>query len=62
MPCALYHNFTGIDIYLKLSLQPWMIALLLLKIIVHEKSLFWCQTFMIANVGKGGNKGLSSEE
>ena len=31
MPCALYHNFTGVDVYQKHSLGPWMIALILPK-------------------------------
>jgi hypothetical protein len=38
-----------------------MIALLLPKTDVHEKSSSWCHMFMIPDVGKGG-KGLSSEE
>jgi hypothetical protein len=38
MPCALYHDFTGVDVYQKHSLGPWMIALLLPKTDVREKS------------------------
>jgi hypothetical protein len=37
MPCALYHDFTGVDVYQKYSLGPWMIALLLPKTDVREK-------------------------
>jgi hypothetical protein len=34
MPCALYHNFTGVDVYQKHSLGPWMIAFLLQEVIL----------------------------
>jgi hypothetical protein len=61
MPCALYHDFTGMDVYQKHSLALWMIALLLPKTDVHEKSSSWRHMFMIPDVDKGG-KGLSSEE
>jgi hypothetical protein len=61
MPCALYHNFTGVYVYQKHSLGPWMIALLLPKTDVREKSSSWRHMFMIPDVGKGG-KNLSSEE
>ena len=61
MPCALYHDFTGVDVYQKHSLGPWMIAILLPKTDVREKSSSWRHMFMIPDVGKGG-KGLSSEE
>jgi hypothetical protein len=48
MPCALYHNFTGIDVDQKHSLGPWTIALLLPKTDVrHKKSLSWHHMFMI---------------
>jgi hypothetical protein len=56
-----YHDFTGVDVYQKHSLGPWMIALLLPKTDVREKSSSWRHMFMIPDVGKGG-KGLSSEE
>jgi hypothetical protein len=61
MLCALYHDFTGVDVYQKHSLGPWMIAFLLPKTDVREKSSSWRHMFMIPDVGKGG-KGLSSEE
>jgi hypothetical protein len=61
MPCALYHDFTGVDVYHKHSLGPWMIALLLPKTDVRKKSSSWRHMFMIPDAGKGG-KGLSSEE
>ena len=61
IPCALYHNFTGVDVYQKHSLGPWMISLLLPKTDVREKSSSWRHMFMIPDVGKAG-KGLSSEE
>jgi hypothetical protein len=61
MPCALYHNFTGVDAYQKHSLGPWIIALLLPKTDVREMFSSWRHMFMIPDVGKGG-KGLSSEE
>jgi hypothetical protein len=61
MPCALYHDFTGVDVYQKHSLGPWMIALLLSKTYVREKSSSWRHMFMIPEGGKGG-KGLFSEE
>jgi hypothetical protein len=62
MPCALYHNFTGVDVYQKHSLLgPWMIALLLPKTDDREKSSSWRHMFMTPYVGKGG-KGLFSEE
>jgi hypothetical protein len=61
MPWALYHDFTGVDVYQKHSLGPWMIVLLLPKTDVREKSSSWRHMFMIPDVGKGG-KGLSSEE
>jgi hypothetical protein len=59
MPCALYHDFTGVEVYQKHSFGPWMIALLP-KTDVREKSSSWRHMFMIPDVGKGG-KGFSSE-
>jgi hypothetical protein len=43
MHCALYHDFTGVDVYQKHSLGPWMIAFLLPKTDVPVKSLSWHQ-------------------
>jgi hypothetical protein len=61
MPCALYQDFTGVDVYQKRSLGLWMIALLIPKTDVSEKSSSWRHMLMIPDVGKGG-QGLSSEE
>jgi hypothetical protein len=40
MPSALYHNLTGIDVYQKNSLGPWLIALLIPKTDVCKEILF----------------------